>query len=98
MSGARHIYHIYCIRVAGDRDAILKELNGRGIGAVIHYPVPLHLQPALADHGWKLGDFPITEQTAKSIISLPIYPEMTMDQLSQISEELADIVGAHVKS
>jgi dTDP-4-amino-4,6-dideoxygalactose transaminase len=98
MSGARHIYHIYCIRVDGDRDAILKELNARGIGAGIHYPVPLHLQPALADHGWKLGDFPITEQAAKSIISLPIYPEMTMDQLSQITEELADIVGAQVKS
>jgi len=76
----------------------LKELNTRGIGAGIHYPVPLHLQPALADHGWKLGNFPLTEHAAKSIISLPIYPEMTMDQLSQITEELADIVGAQVKS
>ncbi len=98
MDGAKHIYHIYCIRVDGDRDGILKELNARGIGAGIHYPVPLHLQPALADHGWKVGDFPQAEQAANSIISLPIYPEMTTDQLNQITEELADIVGAGVKS
>ncbi len=98
MDGAKHIYHIYCIRVEGDRDAILKELNARGIGAGIHYPVPLHLQPALKHRGWKPGDFPQAEAAAKSIISLPIYPEMTTDQLNQITEELADIVGAGVRS
>ncbi len=98
MEGARHIYHIYCIRVQGNRDAILAELNGRGIGAGIHYPVPLHLQTAFADHGWKRGDFPETERAAESIISLPIYPEMTIDQLNQITEELADVIGAGIKN
>ncbi len=103
MAGAKHIYHIYCIRVQGngvarDRDAILAELNARGIGAGIHYPIPLHLQPAMAHRGWKPGDFPNAERAANSIISLPIYPEMTTEQLNQITEELADIVGAQVKS
>jgi len=98
MDGAHHIYHIYCVAVTGDRDAILAELNARGIGAGIHYPVPLHLQPALRDYGWTKGDFPNAERAANTIISLPIYPEMTTDQLSQISEELADVIGAQVKS
>jgi dTDP-4-amino-4,6-dideoxygalactose transaminase len=98
MANARHIYHIYCLRVAGDRDAILAELNARGIGAGVHYPVPLHLQAAFADRGWKVGDFPETERAAQSIISLPIYPEMTIDQLNQITEELADVIGAGIKN
>ncbi len=97
MEGASHIYHIYCVRVAGDRDAILKELNGRGVGAGIHYPVPVHLQPAMARYGWTEADFPNATQAAKTIISLPIYPEMTTEQLSQVSEDLADIIGAQVK-
>ena len=98
MDGARHIYHIYCIRVEGDRDAILAELNARGIGAGIHYPVPVHLQPAMTHRGWKMGDFPNAERAAGSIISLPMYPELTLEQLNQITEELADVVGAGVKS
>ena len=94
---AKHIYHIYCVRVAGDRDAILAELNARGIGAGIHYPIPIHLQPAMKHYGWGVGDFPNAEVAAKTIISLPIYPELHTDQLSRIVEELADIVGAQVK-
>lgn len=98
MEGARHIYHIYCIRVSGNRDAILAELNARGIGAGIHYPVPLHLQAAFAERGWKAGDFPQTERAARSIISLPIYPEMTLEQLSQITEEIAEVVSLGLRA
>jgi dTDP-4-amino-4,6-dideoxygalactose transaminase len=83
--------------VAGDRDAILAELNARGIGAGIHYPVPVHLQPAIAYRGWSVGDFPNAEQAAKTIISLPMYPELDTEQLSRIVEEVADVVGAQVK-
>ncbi len=97
MAGGRSIYHIYCIRVTGDRDAILKELNARGIGAGIHYPIPVHLQPAMASYGWKAGDFPEAERAAETIISLPIYPEMDTEQLSRITEDLADVIGAGVK-
>ncbi len=97
MDGARHIYHIYCLRVQGDRDAILKELNARGIGAGIHYPIPVHLQPALAFRGWSVGDFPEAERAANTIISLPMYPELDIEQQNQIVEDLADVVGAVVK-
>ncbi len=97
MAGARHIYHIYCIRVQGDRDAILKELNAREIGAGIHYPIPVHLQPALAFRGWSVGDFPEAERAANTIISLPMYPELDIEQQNRIVEDLADVVGAAVK-
>src|SRR5690606_12488131 len=92
MAGAEHVYHIYCVRVDGDRDAILKELNGRGIGAGIHYPIPVHLQPALAHRGWKRGDFPEAERAAESIISLPMYPELDMEQLSRIVETFEEVL------
>ncbi|MDZ4765412.1 MAG: DegT/DnrJ/EryC1/StrS family aminotransferase [Chloroflexota bacterium] len=93
MANARHVYHIYCISVAGDRDAILKRLNERGIGAGVHYPVPLHLQPALTHLGYQRGNFPRTESAANSILSLPIYPEMTPDQLNTIAETLAECLA-----
>lgn len=93
---AHHIYHIYAIRVTGDRDAIVKELNQRGIGAGVHYPIPVHLQPAMAHRGWHEGDFPNAEAAANSVISLPMYPEMSIDQLNQVVEELSEIIGARV--
>lgn len=88
MDGAQHGYHIYCVTVAGDRDAILKGLHARGIGAGIHYPIPLHLQKALAHYGLRAGAFPHAERTAASIISLPIYPEITGDQQMAVVEAL----------
>jgi dTDP-4-amino-4,6-dideoxygalactose transaminase len=91
--GGSHIYHIYCLRVRGDRDAILAEMNARGIGAGVHYPLPLHLQPAMAHYGFSKGAFPVCEAAADSIISLPIYPEMTRDQIQQVVETLIDIVA-----
>jgi dTDP-4-amino-4,6-dideoxygalactose transaminase len=90
MDDARHVYHIYCISVAGDRDAILKRLNERGVGVGIHYPVPLHMQPALAHLGYPRGAFPHTERAADTILSLPIYPEMTPDQINTVAETLAE--------
>ncbi|MBN8635343.1 MAG: DegT/DnrJ/EryC1/StrS family aminotransferase [Anaerolineae bacterium] len=97
MADSQHVFHIYCVRVQGDRDAILAELNQRGIGAGVHYPVPLHLQPAMRGYGGKPGAFPQAEAAAQSIISLPIYPEMTTDHLSQVVEELVDVVSVLAK-
>lgn len=88
-----HVFHLYCARVEGDRDAILAELNRRGIGAGVHYPIPVHLQPAMRGYGGKPGDFPHAEAAANALISLPIYPEMTTDHLSQVVEELADVIA-----
>ena len=94
MTDARHVYHIYCVSVAGDRDSILAELKNRGIETGIHYPIPLHLQTALAHHGGRAGDFPHTERAAKTILSLPIYPELTIEQMNRVVEELADVINA----
>jgi len=91
--GARHIYHIYSARVRGDRDAALAALKERGIEVGVHYPVPLHMQPALTHLGYPKGAFPHTEQAAKSIISLPMYPGLTLEQISRVVEEVADVVG-----
>jgi len=86
------VFHIYCIRVDEKRDEILKELKNRGIGAGIHYPIPLHLQPALAHR--KDKHFPQTETIADHIISLPIYPEMTKEQLDEVIRALQDSLEA----
>lgn len=89
-----HVYHLYVVRVSGDRDAIIAELQNQGIGAGIHYPVPLHLQSALAHYGGKPGDFPHTEEAARSIISLPIFPELTDMQRERVVYGLAESVKA----
>lgn len=93
MRDAEHVYHIYCVAVSGDRDAILARLQERGIGAGIHYPIPLHLQPALRSLGVDEGAFPHAERAAQTIISLPIYPEMTGDQLQYVVDSLSEVMG-----
>lgn len=73
---AEAVWHLYVVRTPR-RDALLGHLNRSGVGAGIHYPTPLHLQPAYADLGYALGDLPVTEAVADTCLSLPIYPEMT---------------------
>jgi dTDP-4-amino-4,6-dideoxygalactose transaminase len=86
-----HVWHIYCVAVSGDRDGILAALRARGVEAGVHYPLPLHLQPALAHLGYREGDFPITEQAARTILSLPIYPEMTDAQIEHVAAALREV-------
>ncbi len=77
----RHVYQYYVIRT-NRRDEVFSELQTKGIGVGIHYPIPLHLQPAYHQLNYKLGDFPITEHVAKEAITLPLYPLMKhSDQL-----------------
>jgi len=76
----RHVYHVYAIRCP-DRTKWQKELSARGVQTGIHYPVPVHLQPAYADPRWRRGDFPHSEKAAGEVLSLPIYPEL--DQVQQ---------------
>src|SRR5918911_885988 len=73
---AEHVWHLYVIRCA-ERDALRAELAARRIDTGIHYPVPVHLQPAYRDLGYARGDFPITERLAEEVLSLPMYPELT---------------------
>ncbi len=80
----RHVYHIYAVRVPA-RDAFQKALTVHGIQTGIHYPIPVHLQPAYEDLGYKAGDFPYTEAAAEEVLSLPMFAEMTTEQLVMVS-------------
>ncbi len=86
-AGNEHVWHLYVIQLA-DRDRVLRELNQAGIGAGIHYPVPVHRQGMLADHGYRAGDFPVTEAAAERILSLPIFPGITPGQQERVAEVL----------
>jgi hypothetical protein len=86
--GARHVYHQYTIRVTGDRDAFQAGLKELGIGNAVYYPTPIHkLKPYLSEDG-KVGDWklPETDRAADEVVSLPIFPSLTQDQLDRIVE------------
>ena len=87
----RSVYHVYSIQV-NERDSIREKLSEKGISTGIHYPVPLHLQPALENKGLKKGDFPVTEKLAENALSLPIFPFMTSEEIDYTVETLTDLV------
>ncbi|MCA6107165.1 DegT/DnrJ/EryC1/StrS family aminotransferase [Bradyrhizobium cenepequi] len=84
---SRHVYHVYAVRLPR-RDDALKFLHDGGIGVGIHYPVPVHLQKAYANLGYRAGDFPVTERLANEFLSLPIYPELQTGQISDVVAQL----------
>jgi dTDP-4-amino-4,6-dideoxygalactose transaminase len=90
---AGHIYHIYAVRVRA-RDTIMKQLGEHGIGTGIHYPVPVHLQNAYANLGYKPGDFPVSEACANSFLSLPMYPELADQQIETVVTEFKACLAA----
>lgn len=79
----RHVYHLYVIRV-NDREALQKHLASANVDTGIHYPVPLHLQKAYENLGYKRGDFPITEEVASEILSLPMFPQLTRERQERV--------------
>jgi dTDP-4-amino-4,6-dideoxygalactose transaminase len=79
----RHVYHLYAVRVAG-RDALQHELQRNGIQTGIHYPIPVHLQEAYADPSYRRGDLPCTEQAADEVLSLPMFAELTDQQIETV--------------
>ena len=91
--GNEPVWHLYVIRVP-ERDRVLTQLHERGVGAGIHYPVPVHLQPALANLGHRRGDFPVTEQAASNILSLPLFPGITEEQQRYVVEQLEAALAA----
>lgn len=82
-SWSRAVHHLYVVRVA-DRDALITRLKGAGIGTGIHYPIPLHLQNAYADGGYRAGDYPVSERVAAEVVSLPMFPHLTAAQQSRV--------------
>ncbi|UIE37519.1 DegT/DnrJ/EryC1/StrS family aminotransferase [Leptodesmis sichuanensis] len=87
-----HVYHVYAIR-SSERDRLKTALHKQNIQTGIHYPVPVHLQPAYADLGYQSGDFPHTEQVSTETLSLPMYPELTFTQVNTISEQVRNILN-----
>jgi len=92
LEGRKHIYHLFVIRVK-NRDKVEKELSSRGIATGIHYPTPIHLQNAYKFLGYKKGDFPVSEAAAEEVLSLPMFPELTEDQIKYVCESLKEVIG-----
>jgi dTDP-4-amino-4,6-dideoxygalactose transaminase len=90
-SYARHVYHVYATRTQ-QRDILQQRLYAKGIQTGIHYPIPVHLQQAYADLGHKSGDFPNSEQVAMEELSLPMYPELTEEQIKITSTAIQNSV------
>ncbi len=89
----RGVFHVYGIRLER-RDALRAALSERGVDAGVHYPVPIHLTEAHADLGYGPGDFPISEGVAATELSLPIYPELTVQQIDEICSAVIDALHA----
>ncbi|HLV31788.1 MAG TPA: DegT/DnrJ/EryC1/StrS family aminotransferase, partial [Chitinispirillaceae bacterium] len=90
---SKAVYHLYVIRTQ-NRDTLQKKLSDNGVATGLHYPVPLHLQNAYKETGYKKGDFPVTEKAADEILSLPMFPGLTRDQ----QEYIAKIIRLNSKS
>lgn len=92
MPWARHVFHLYPVRIEG-RETIRTGLRERGIDTGIHYPVPLHLQAAYAGMGLGPGSFPHAEKAASEVVTLPLYPELTDEQVDRIASTLRDLLA-----
>src|SRR6266540_2508612 len=90
---ARHVYHLYVVRLPR-RDQILQAMANRGIACAIHYPMPLHLQQAYQGLGYSKGSFPVAERCAEEVLSLPMYPELSAEQIRTVVRELKNLLGS----
>lgn len=86
---ARHVYHLYVIETQ-KRDALQEYLNRKGIGTGIHYPTPIHLQPAYKHLGYKKGSFPVAESKSRRILSLPMFSELTEGEVEYVIESIKE--------
>jgi dTDP-4-amino-4,6-dideoxygalactose transaminase len=87
--GNRHVYHVYPVLTA-QRQEMIDALARRGVQTGIHYPTPIHLLPAYSDLHYKAGDFPVAERVASQELSLPMFPELTNEQLEAVSEAVLE--------
>jgi dTDP-4-amino-4,6-dideoxygalactose transaminase len=92
-SQQRHTFNQYVVRVAGgQRDALVRHLKSDGIGCEVYYPVPLHLQECLLSLGHREGDFPVAESACRSVLALPMFPELTIGQQRRVIQTCASFV------
>ncbi|MGH9943276.1 MAG: DegT/DnrJ/EryC1/StrS family aminotransferase [Pyrinomonadaceae bacterium] len=90
---ARHIYHLFVVQLDG-REHVQQQLSAAGVQTGIHYPIPIHLQPAYAaSHGHRPGDFPAAERLSARVLSLPMFPELTIKQIERVAEALRSAIS-----
>jgi dTDP-4-amino-4,6-dideoxygalactose transaminase len=89
MPYAKHVYHLYVVRTP-HRESLQTHLQARGVATGLHYPVPLHLQKAFQGLGYTAGDFPAAETAAAQVLSLPMYPELTREQIGYVAESVKE--------
>jgi dTDP-4-amino-4,6-dideoxygalactose transaminase len=85
MAYARHVYHVYVVQ-SDNREGLQKHLTTAGVQTGVHYPIPIHLQPAYAPLGYKRGDLPVTESLAERVLSLPMFPELSDEQIDRVAQ------------
>jgi len=86
------VYHQFVIYV-NNRNSVIAQLAARGIDTAVHYPKPIHLQPAYSSLAYPAGTFPNTERACERVLSLPIFPGMTAEQISYVAASVLDVVG-----
>ena len=87
-----HVFHLYVVQVPRRQD-LIQAFTQENIQCGIHYPIPIHLQEAYRDLGYKRGDFPVAEAAADRILSLPMFPELSVDQIARVTGVIADVYG-----
>jgi dTDP-4-amino-4,6-dideoxygalactose transaminase len=92
MTHAKHVYHVYALRVK-NRDALISALGEKGIGTNVHYPVPIHLQNAYEFMGLKQGSYPVAEKCASEFVSLPMFAELTEEQINYVADAVKAYIG-----
>lgn len=92
-----HVFQTFAVRLSS-RDRVCGEMKKKGVGVLIHYPIPVHLQEAYADLGHKKGDFPVSERVAGEILSLPMFPHMSKEQIEYVCAALKESVGEKVET
>lgn len=91
MPGLKHVWHLYVIRT-DRRDALQEHLKKSGVSTGIHYPIPIHLQPAFSDLDYKKGDLPVTEKISDEILSLPMYPGLEQGQIEYVAQKINEFI------
>lgn len=90
MEHCSHVYHLYCVQ-CDDRDGLREQLERQGIMTGVHYPTPVHLQPAYGNLGYGEGSFPVAEAVARRVVSLPLFPELSLESVDRVCEAIRSL-------
>jgi dTDP-4-amino-4,6-dideoxygalactose transaminase len=90
--GARHVFHQYTVRLPGSRDQVMNLLATHGIESRVYYPLPLHRQPLYLERGFRSDALPEADRAAAEVLSLPVHPGLSEDQVQHVAETVSDII------